>query len=109
MLMIFLFLFSFFSSKEHLQLFVDYMSKQHKYLKFTSESENENSFSFLDIETTRHKEQFKTSVCRKPTFSGVFTHYESYLDQTYKKLLIDTLSFRCFSICSDLTLFHLEV
>ena len=37
------------------------------------------------ITLTRHNQQFKTSVYRKPTFSGAFTHYESYLDQTYKK------------------------
>ena len=30
-------------------------------------------------------------------------------DQTYKKSLIGTLLFRCFSICSDYTSFHLEV
>ena len=42
------------SSKEHPQLFVDYMNKQHKCLKFTSEAENDNSFSFLDIKITRH-------------------------------------------------------
>ena len=85
------------------------MNKQHKYLRFTSEAENDNSFSFLDIKITCHNKQFKTSVYRKPTFSGVFTHYESYVDQTYKKSLIDTLLFHCFSICSDYTSFHLEV
>ena len=42
-------IFVLFSSKEHFQLFVDYMNKQHKCLKFTSEAENDNSFSFLDI------------------------------------------------------------
>ena len=89
------------SSKEPLQLFVDYMNKQDKCLKFTSEAENDNSLSFLDSKITCHNQQFKTSVYRKPTFSGVFTHYESYVDQTYKKSLIDTLLFRCFSICSD--------
>ena len=84
-------IFVLFSSKEHLQPFVDYMNKQHKCLKFTSEAENDNSFSFLDIKITRHNQQFKTCVYRKPTLSGVFTHYESYLDQTYKKLLIETI------------------
>ena len=74
-----------FSSKEHLQLFVNYMNKQHKCLKFTSEAENDNSFSFLDITIIRHNQQFKTSVYRKSTFSGVFTYYESYVDQLYKK------------------------
>ena len=85
------------------------MNKHYECLKFTSEAEIDNSFSFLDIKITCHNQQFKTSVYRKATFSGVFMHYESYLDQTYKKSLIDTLLFRCFSICSDYTIFHLEV
>ena len=92
MLMIFLF-FLHLKRGGVLQLFVDYVSKQHKCLKFTSEAENDNSFSFLDIKITRHNQQFKTSVYRKITFSGVLTHYESYLDQTYKKSLFGTLLF----------------
>ena len=56
-----------------------------------------------------YNQQFKTSLYRKATFSGVFMHYWSYSDQTYKKSLIDTLLFRCFSICSDYTSFHFEV
>ena len=77
--------------------------------KITSKAENDNSFSFLDIKITRHNKQYKTFVYRKPNFSGVFTHYGSYLDQRYKKSLTDTLLFRFFSICSDYTLFHLEL
>ena len=50
------------------------------------------TFLFLDIKITRHNQQFKTSVYRKPTFSGVFTHYESYVDQTYKKSLALSIS-----------------
>ena len=96
------------SSKEHLQIFVDYINKQYKCLTFKPEAVN-NSFSFLDIKIIRHNEQCKTSVYRKLIFSGVLTYYESYLDQTYKKSLTDTLLFRCFWICSDHILFHLEV
>ena len=55
-------IFVLFSSKEHLHLFVDYMNKQHKCLKFKSEAENENSFLFLDIKITRHNQQFKTCL-----------------------------------------------
>ena len=73
-------IFVLFSSKEYLQRFVDYMNKQHECLKFTSEIENDSSFLFLDITITCHNQKFKTSVYRKPTFSGVFTHYESYFD-----------------------------
>ena len=59
-------------------------------LKFTSEAEKDNSFLFLDIKITHYNQQFKRSVYRKPAFSGVFTHYESYVDQRYKKSLNDT-------------------
>ena len=52
---------------------------------------------------------FKHLFIENLSFSGVFTHYESYLDQTYKKSLMDTLLFGCFSTCSDYTSFHLEV
>ena len=85
------------------------MNKQHRCIKLTSETEQNNTFSFLDINISRQNNQLKTSVYRKPTFSGVFTHYESYIDQSYKKSLIFTLLFRCYSLCSDYTLFHLEV
>ena len=94
-------IFVLFSSKEPLQLFVDYMNKQHKFLKFTSEAENDNSFSFLDITITLRNQQFKIFGYRKPIFNHLFTHYESDVDQTYKKSLIDTLLLRFFSICSD--------
>ena len=98
-----------FSSKKHLQLFVDYLNKQHKCRKFTFEAENDNYFSFLYIKITCHNQQFKTSVPGKTTFSDVFMHYESFVDQTCKKSIIDTLLFHCFSVCSDYTSFHLEV
>ena len=63
----------------------------------------------MDINITRQNNQLKTSVYKKPTFSGVFTHYESYINQSYKKSLIFTFLPRGYSICSDYTLFHLEV
>ena len=85
------------------------MNKQHRCIKFTSETEQNNTFSFLDVNITHQNNQLKTSVYRKPIFSGVFTHYESYIDQSYMKPSIFTLLFRCYSLCSDYTLFHLEL
>ena len=65
------------------------MNKQHKCLKFTSEAENDNSFWFQHIKITSHNQQSETPVYRKPIFSTVFTHYQSYADQTYQKSLIE--------------------
>ena len=42
-----------FRSKHHIEKFRNYSNHQRKNIKFTSETENENSLSFLDIKITR--------------------------------------------------------
>ena len=56
-----------FRSKHHIEKFQNYLNRQHKNIKFTTETENENSFSFLDIKITRDNNKFMTSVYRKPS------------------------------------------
>ena len=51
----------------------------------------------------------QTSVYRKPTFTGVYTHFHSFLPSTYKFGLLSTILYRYFSTCSSFKLFHLEV
>ena len=55
--------------EERLKLFLKYFNSCHKNIKFNSKKETINKLSFLDIETSRDKNQFITSVYRKPTFS----------------------------------------
>ena len=55
------------------------------------------------------KIKFVTSVYRKPTFSDVFTNYESFIPMYRKKGLLYTLSHRSSSICCDFITFHLEI
>ena len=51
---------------------------------FTTEHENIGSLWFLDVKICRKNNEFVTSVYRKPTFSRVFTNYESFIP-TYQK------------------------
>ena len=51
-----------FRSKHHIEKFRNYLNRQHKNIKFTSETENENSISFLDIKITRDNNKFMTLV-----------------------------------------------
>ena len=102
-------IFVLFKSKDHLLLFAKYMNTKHKNLKFTFDFEQNNSFSFLDVKITRGSNGFSTSVFCKATFSGVFTNFYSFIFESYKIVLIFTLLFRCFTICSDMQSFHLEV
>ena len=66
-------------SKDHVEKFRNYLNKQHKNIKFTSEIEENGSLSFLDIKISRENNKFVASVYRKPTFSGVFTNFESFI------------------------------
>ena len=83
-----------FCSKRHIEKFRNYLNGQHKIVKFTSETENQNSISFLDIKITRDNNKFMTSVYRKPTFSEVFTNFESFIPKPYKYKLLFTLLHR---------------
>ena len=73
------------------------------------EMEGNNCMSFLDIKITKELTSFSTSVYRKPTFSGVFTNFDSFIPLSYKAGLIWSLSFRAFSLCSIFELFHQEI
>ena len=52
---------------------------------------------------------FSTSVYREPTFSGVFTNFDSFIPLSYKTGLIWSLLYRAFSLCSSFELFHQEL
>ena len=65
--------------KDHIEKFRNYLNKQHKNIKFTSEIEDNVSLSFLDIKISHENNKFVTSVYHKPTFSGVLTNFESLI------------------------------
>ena len=98
-----------FRSKEHIEKFRLYLNCQHPNIKFTSEIEENNSISFLDIKINRDNNRFLTSVYRKPTFSGVFTNFDSYIPLSYKSGLISSLLIRSFKLCSNFEIFHREI
>ena len=78
-----------FRSTEHVKKFKKYLNKQHKKISRTSEMEQNGSLPFLDIKVNHENNKFVTSVYRKPTFSGFFTNFESFISKYYKRSLID--------------------
>ena len=98
-----------FRSKHHIEKFRNYVNHQHKNIKFTSETENENSISFLDIKITRDNNKFMTSVYHQLTFSGVFTNFGSFIPKSYKYNLLFTLLHRASKLCSNFERFHQEI
>ena len=97
-----------FRTKDDVEKFKNYLSKQNKNIKFTLEIEKNGLLSFLDITITRENNKF-VSVYRKPTFSGVFTNFESFIPEMHKRGLIETLLHRSFRLCSSYENFHREI
>ena len=102
-------IFVLFTSPKHLEAFSNFLNGQHANTSFTIEREKQNRMSFLDIEIIHEDKTFTTSVYCKPTFSGVYTHFDSFLPSTYKFGTVYTLVYRCLRICSSWTKLHNEL
>ena len=67
-----------FNSAEHLKCFYSYLNSRHLDISLTIENEKDNRMSFLDINIICEKVKFTTSVYCKPTFSRIYTHFDSF-------------------------------
>ena len=99
----------FFCSKHHIGKFQNYLNRQHKNIRITSETDNRNSISFLDIKIIRDNNKFMISVYGKPTFSRVFINFGSFIPNSYKYDLLFTLLHRAFNFYSNFELFHQKI
>ena len=102
-------IFVLFESAEHLSKFHAYLNTSHPNTSFSFEQEINDKLSFLDVEVSCQQGKFVTSVYRKPTFSSVYTHFDSFLPEVYKVGMTYSLAYRCFKICSDWVKFHEEL
>ena len=76
------------------------LNSKHPNIKFTYEIEKDHCLPFLDVNIMFSNGIFSTSVYRKPTFTGLFTNFDSFIPISYKTGLINTLLFRYFNISS---------
>ena len=102
-------IFVLFFSLDQAEKFKKYLSSKHPNIKFLLVKENDGRLSFLDINIFCEKRKFVTNVYRKKTFSGVYTSFNSFILETYKTGLIESLLFRCCNLCSDFVKFHREI
>ena len=98
-----------FKKRDHVKKFLRYIDSRHRNIKFTCEEEKNNKISFLDISISRNNNALKTSIFRKPTFSGVYTNFNSFLPTEYKRKLLRTFLYRTYNICSSYLQIHEEI
>ena len=94
-------IFLLFKSNHHVKYFQDFLNSCDINMSFSMETEKENKLSFLDAEVIREQGKFTVTVYRRPTFSGVYSNFESFLPSVYKFGMVYTLVYRCFRICSN--------
>ena len=70
-------IFVLFESSESAHSFREYMPSKHQNTNFILEQGNIGLLLFLDAKVCHKNSTFVAIVYRKPTFSGVFTNYES--------------------------------
>ena len=80
--------------------FLQVLNRVHPSLSFTMELEHEGSIPFLGTVITRCGNTLKTEVYRKPTDTGLLLHFQSYVDNRYKKGLVNTMVDRAYRLSS---------
>ena len=102
-------IFVLFESETQVELFKNVTNTCHPKMKFTFEKHQNKCSNFLDAKVIRENNVFTARVYRKPTFSGVYTHFDSYMSLNYKFRLVPTITFRSFTICFDMPKSHQEI
>ena len=88
---------------------LDTLNKPHSSVKFTMETEYNGMLPFLGIQLLNRSPQIETKVYVKPTNSGLLLHYQSHVDNRYKKGLLRTMLDRAHRISSSWSHFPTNV
>ena len=80
--------------------FLECLNSLHPALRFTMESEENGQLSFMDVLVMKENESFSMTIYRKPTFTCLYTRWDSYCSTGQKIALIRSLTHRAKRICS---------
>ena len=99
-----------FDNKQDSDNFLNYLNTCHPNIKFTTESQINNSIPFLDVLVsdigTNH---LNLRTYYKPTYSGLLFNYNSFTPESYKISLIKCLIDRAFKISNSWINFHKDL
>ena len=95
-------------SSDHLKRFQSDLNSCHVKYHVIHYKQNKK-ISFLDVNFIREQGKIITSIYGKPTFSVVYTRFDSFLLDTYKIGMISVLVKRYFRICSRWSMSHQQL
>ena len=80
----------------------------HPSIQFTMELAVNNTLPFLGMLLMKQRSGITTSIYRKTTNKGLLLHYQSHVDNKYKKSLLKTMLHWAYSLSSTTELFKKE-
>ena len=93
--------FSLFNDKKSVIEFEKIINSIHPNFAFTTELQFKNRLSFLDVLVDNSGPNPVTSTFRKPTHTGLYTKWNSFVPRRFKFNLINCLLDRCYRISSS--------
>ncbi|KAL9961314.1 hypothetical protein ACROYT_G030228 [Oculina patagonica] len=84
--------------------FLEVLNSKHPALKFTMELATDNKLPFLGMNIIEDGTKLET-IYKKPTNKGLLLHFDSHVDQRYKKGLLKTMLNRAYRLSSNWKLF----
>ena len=97
-----------FRDTSHVDCFLTYLNSKHSSINFTCEMENNGKLPFLDLMITRG-DRFATSIYRKPTFTGLYTNFASFIPEKFKHNIVRNLCDRICRLSSSFDAVHAEL
>ena len=88
--------------------FLSVLNDAHPAIQFTMETAVNNSLPFVGMVISKTDNHLSTSVYRKKTNKGLLLHYQSHVDNRYKRSLIRTMLDRAKRLSSSPDLFSKE-
>ena len=88
--------------------FLHVLNDLHPSISFTMELPTKNTLFFLGMVLRKDSQNITTSVHVKPTNTGLLLHYDSHVDNRYKKSQIYNMLDRAFKLSFNWSLFHEE-
>ena len=95
--------------QEDVQILLDHANSIWPSIQFTMEKEQDNKLPFLDVLVTSTEQGFRSSVYRKPTFTGKYLDFNSHHTYTVKKGTVRCLQHRAKTISSDTDAYPEEI
>ena len=78
--------------RDHVDDFLQHLNCQQSTIRFTMETERDNTIPFLDITVTRDSDCLvTTTVYRKPTHTNQYLAYDSHHPQSVKRVTVKCL------------------